>query len=91
MLVLFSMPLKNQPMNTGTPLFWQQIEKDFPEAHRIYQEGYASFLERARQNLTPFIRTDLEPTLALAGLMVLFTQASDGALCERLNITRRDA
>lgn len=74
-----------------TPVFWQQIEKDFPEAHDIYQQGYANFLERARQNLIPYIRKDLEPTLALAGLMALFTQASDSALCERLNMTRRDA
>jgi len=74
-----------------SPLFWLQIEKDFPEAHRLYQEGHTNFLERARQNLTPYIRDDLEPTLALAGLMALITQASDNTLCDHLNITRRDA
>ena len=74
-----------------SPLFWQQLERDFPSAYAIYQQQHHLFLERARQNLTPDIRQGLHPDLALSSLMSLMSHAGDGQLCDQLNLTRKDA
>jgi AcrR family transcriptional regulator len=71
--------------------FWQQLERDFPNAYAIYQQQHQLFLERARHNLTPDIRQDLHPDLALSSLMSLMNHAGDGQLCDSLNLTRKDA
>jgi len=71
--------------------FWLQLERDFPEAFEIHQLQYQAFLERSRQNLTALIREDLNPDLALSTLMSMINQATDGQLCDRLNLTRKNA
>ncbi len=72
-------------------VFWQQLERDFPRAHQVYQQQYSEFLERSRQNLTPYVKPELNPDLVLSGLMVLLDHARNEGLCQELNITRRDA
>lgn len=73
------------------PVFWQQLERDFPEAFAHYDTVYRAYLERSRQNLLPAIRGNLNADLALAGLMALLAQASDTALCEKCDITKKQA
>lgn len=72
-------------------VFWQQLERDFPNAHDVYQQQYTEFLERSRENLTPYVKPELNADLVLSGLMVLLDHARDAGLCQELNITRRDA
>jgi AcrR family transcriptional regulator len=71
--------------------FWLQLQRDFPAAHQIYQNEYAAFLERSRENLSPAVRPDLNPDLALLTLMTMIDGAADSKRCEQLNITPRDA
>jgi len=71
--------------------FWLQLERDFPEAFEIHQQQYQGFLERSRQNLQALIREDLNPDLALSTLMSMINHAADSQLCDRLNLTRKNA
>ena len=71
--------------------FWQQLERDFPEAFEIHQQQYQAFLERSRQNLVALIREDLNPDLALSTLMSMINHAIDSQLCDQLNLTRKNA
>jgi len=71
--------------------FWLQLERDFPEAFEIHQQQYQEFLERSRQNLVALIREDLNPDLALSTLMSMINHATDSQLCDRLNLTRKNA
>jgi AcrR family transcriptional regulator len=72
-------------------VFWQQLERDFPDANEVYQHQYGEFLERSRQNLTPYIKPELNADLVLSGLMVLLDHARDESLCQGLNMTQHDA
>ena len=71
--------------------FWQQLERDFPAAFRLYQQQYQSFLKDSRHNLVDAVRADLDPQLALSTLMRMIQHAANPQLCEQLNLTRRDA
>ena len=73
-----------------SPLFWRQLERNFPEAYTIYRKEHQAFLQRSRENLLQDIRPELNADMALHGLMTLMSQAGDAQLCEKLNTTRRD-
>ena len=77
--------------NQFSASFWQQLERDFPEAHAIYQNEYQAYLERSRQNLTGAIRAELTPDLALSSLMAMMQSVSDTSTCEELGLTRPQA
>ena len=72
-------------------VFWLQLERDFPEAHALYQQEYDDFIERARQNLTAFVKPSLNADLALSALMALLNHADNIQLCDQLNLTRKVA
>ncbi len=40
--------------------FWLQLERDYPQAQAMYQREYDEFIERSRQNLTPFVKPQLK-------------------------------
>lgn len=71
--------------------FWLQLERDFPEAYQVYQQQYQTFLERSRHNLVKVVREGLSPDLALSTLMSMITHATDAKVCDRLNLTRKNA
>jgi len=71
--------------------FWLQLERDYPQAQAMYQREYDEFIERSRQNLTPFVKPQLNADLALSGLMVLLDHAGSMEICEQLDITRKTA
>jgi len=71
--------------------FWLQLERDFPEAFKVYQQQYHAFLERSRQNLVAHIRKDLNPDLALSTLMSMINHVTNSQLHDQLNLTRKDA
>ncbi len=71
--------------------FWLQLARDYPEAQALYQRQYDEFIERSRQNISPFVKPQLNADLVLSGLMVLLEHAGNLELCEQLNITRKTA
>ncbi len=76
---------------TFSPLFWQQLERDFPDAQKYYEQEHERFLERSNANLRPYIREDIDPDFAIANLIALFHQSSDPSYYEAFNLTRDDA
>jgi len=73
------------------PVFWEDLARDHPEAHAVYARQIAANLATARDWLVPCVREELDPQLALEGLMALLRHAADPARCERLRLSRRDA
>lgn len=72
-------------------VFWSQLERDFPDAYAIYEKERREFLNRARTNLANSICDDLNPDLALSNLLAIIGNSSNPHLCDRLNLTRKDA
>ena len=71
--------------------FWQELERDFPQAYAVYRDEYQGYLLRSRNNLLGSIRKGLRPELALNNLMLLIQACRDQRRCDQLNITREDA
>ena len=71
--------------------FWLQLERDFPEAHAVYQEHYQLFMAYSRRSLLDTVREDLNADLALSTLMVMIRHASEQTVSERCDMTRRSA
>ena len=71
--------------------FWQQLERDFPDAFQLYQQQYQTFMKSSQKNLQEAVRKDLDPNLALSTLMRIIQHASDSQLCDQLNLTRKNA
>lgn len=72
-------------------VFWKQLERDFPDAYAIYEKERREFLSRSRSNLSNSIREGLNPDLALSNLLAIIGNTSNPHLCDKLNMTRKDA
>ena len=72
-------------------IFWAQLERDFPDAFKVYEEGRRVFFDRSRKNLTNSIREELNADLALSNLLAVIANSTNQKLCTQLNITRKDA
>jgi len=71
--------------------FWLQLDRDFPEVSRGFQERLRAILQEGREALVEFIREDIDKGLALSLMNASLAAAADPARCDRLGISRQDA
>ena len=74
-----------------TKVFWQELERDYPEAYTAMQEQTELARLRAMTQLAAHLRDDVSPELAIATFGFVLTGALDPDLCERLRMTREES
>ncbi len=74
-----------------TPVFWQDLETEYPEAHAAMTRQLDEARERAKAQLTLHLRPDVTPEVALATYEAILSKATDPELCERLKMTRQES
>jgi hypothetical protein len=72
-------------------VLWVELERDFPEAYRIYTRELGRLLKQASLELRGQLRKDVHPVLAMSLLIAAIRHAADTGLCKRLGLSRREA
>ena len=73
------------------PSFFSDLHRDHPECWRRFQSQIDAKKWAAAPLLRPFLRTDLNPNVALQMLDRMVTEAADPRWAERLGVSRREA
>ncbi|MCB0221204.1 MAG: TetR/AcrR family transcriptional regulator [Chrysiogenetes bacterium] len=81
----------SQKVSEYSPAFWDDIERDHPEAFRIFEDEVGKWRRMGANLLRPSIRKDLHADTALANLNLILDNAPRPEFCERLGVTRREA
>ncbi len=74
-----------------TKVFWEELERDYPEAYAAVQQQAELGRQRAMAQLAEHLRDDVSPELAIATFGFVLTGALDPDLCERLRMTREES
>jgi AcrR family transcriptional regulator len=74
-----------------SPAFFQDLHRDHPEAWSRFNADIQERKDAAAPLLTPFLRPELNPNVALLMLDHLVMEAADTRYAERLGISRREA
>lgn len=74
-----------------SPAFWAELERDYPEAYRIYEEAVAQSRERNRRALAPLLRSGIPADYAHELFDAVTAAATDPEVCERVGLSRREA
>ena len=69
--------------------FWSQVQADYPEAAEILKRHIAQGAGAAREQFSPFIRSDLDHEFAFTLLRSAMRTAADPQFCNRLGISRQ--
>ena len=74
-----------------SPTFWLQLDRDFPDVARRFQDRLRQILREGREELVEFIRDDIDPGLAFSLMNASLAAAADPVRCDRLGLSRQDA
>lgn len=78
-------------VETFAPVFWQELARDYPEAHAIFRRELRAARRRTRQRIARLLRSDLAPALALELFQAVVARAADPDACARAGLARREA
>ena len=74
-----------------SPAFFKDLHRDHPECWARFNAQIEARKQAAAPLLGPFLRPDLNPTVALLMLDYLVTHVADPRHAERLGVSRREA
>ena len=78
-------------LSNVSPAFFKDLSRDHPECWQRFQSQIEERKWAAAPLLRPFLRADLQPTVALIMLDHLVTWAADPRYAERLGVSRSEA
>jgi len=74
-----------------SPAFARDLESDYPAAWRRYRDVIRERKRRGAELLTPVLKSELEPRVALAVLDLILTTVLRPEFADRLRISRHEA
>ena len=91
------LPIPTQERRTAdanaalSPAFARDLESDYPAAWRRYRDVIRERKQRGAELLTPVLKSELEPRVALAVLDLILTTVLRPEFADRLRISRHEA